>query len=155
MPTRRQGPKDDDPGKRVDDGKKLAQSKQKTASGLSYSVEDVLRMGQNALDKLDYASALTFFEKAHAMTPKDTAIMDTIGEICLELGDVERAEEILKKSIDIAPKQGSAKWLYMGQICEGIRAADAYRRGLDLLHDERKSASSVSNEGTTRERWCC
>jgi putative PEP-CTERM system TPR-repeat lipoprotein len=75
--------------------------------------EAVLRQAPNnvlALNELALAAqrtgdkrALGYAERAHALAPGSASVMDTLGWICLERGDLARALPLLQKASALAP----------------------------------------------------
>jgi len=57
--------------------------------------------------------------------------------LCLQIGEIDKAKELLLKSIEIAPASGASKYMNLGQITEGVEAIKCYQRGIEILNDEK------------------
>ena len=56
---------------------------------------------------------------------------------------------MLKKSIELAPEEGHAKYMIMGQLCSGKEALDYFSKGIKLLQAETinaKKEGSITKE---------
>jgi predicted Zn-dependent protease len=76
--------------------------------------------------KLNDPKALEYAEKAHARAPNSPAIMDTLGWMLVERGEVSRGIELLRKASESAPQADEirlnlAKALIRGGDREGGR----------------------------------
>lgn len=54
----------------------------------------------------------------------------------MESGDVQQAEGILEKLVELSPDQGHEKYLYLGQLRQGEAAIAAYHKGIELLQQQ-------------------
>ena len=54
--------------------------------------------------------ALATAEQAHKLAPDNPAVLDTLGWICLEQGDVPRATALLRKAATLAPKSAEIQY---------------------------------------------
>ena len=60
-------------------------------------------------------------------------LLDAYGSLLAELGDAEEAEEVLSRSIALAPEAGHEKYLYLGQMLDGPEALSSISKGVQLL----------------------
>jgi len=80
-------------------------------------------------------AALALLEKAHEQFPDNNDVVETFGELLCEMCD-ERAPEIMQRSIELAPEEGSSKYLYMAQISSGEEAVNYARKGIELMQKD-------------------
>lgn len=62
-----------------------------------------------ALGQLKDSKALGYAEKANRIAPNQTAIMETLGSLLAEKGEMVRALELLQKALDLAPQSAELK----------------------------------------------
>ena len=76
---------------------------------------------------------MAFFQRALDMDGSNTNIMDALAEVCIHLGDTEKATSLLTQSTTMAPSENPFKWLYLAQLkCED-EALECYTRGVTEL----------------------
>ncbi|MFN0163557.1 MAG: XrtA/PEP-CTERM system TPR-repeat protein PrsT [Burkholderiales bacterium] len=85
-----------------------------------------------ALGKQGSAEALPTAEKAHRLMPDQPAIMDTLGVIAAEGGDVKRGLDLLAKALKAAPQASGIRLNYARVLIKAGQKADA-RRELEEL----------------------
>lgn len=84
------------------------------------------------LGQLKDPKAIELAEKANRLAPNQPGILDTLGALLAEKGDLVRAQELLQKALDLAPQAAEVRLnLARVQIKAGNKA-DA-RKNLDVL----------------------
>lgn len=89
---------------------------------------------------------MQFFQRALDMEPSNTNIMDALAEVCIQLGDTEKATQLLIRSTTEAPGVNPFKWMYLAQLKTEDEALDCYSRGIAELSST--LAAAVSDEVT-------
>ena len=97
------------------------------------TVEGLVEQGNNALSKLQPELAVKFFQRARAIRPDDTNVMDALADVHLQLGDQEEALELLLMSKSLAPEANPFKWLYLAQLQNGLDAVTTYSKAISIL----------------------
>lgn len=77
--------------------------------------------------------AMAFFQRALDMDGSNTNIMDALAEVCIHLGDTEKAMSLLTQSTTMAPSENPFKWLYIAQLKAEEEALECYTRGVTEL----------------------
>lgn len=99
-----------------------------------------------ALGQLKDGRALEYAEKAHKMAPEQPAIMETLGSLLVEKGDMARGVELLQKALERAPESPVLKLsLAKAQLKAGRK--DAARKLLEevaKLGDKFKDQAEVA-----------
>lgn len=85
-----------------------------------------------ALGKQGSAEALPMAEKAHRLMPDQPAVMDTLGVIAAEGGDVKRGLDLLARALKAAPQAAGIRLNYAKVLIKAGQKADA-RRELEEL----------------------
>lgn len=75
------------------------------------------------------------------MQPQNTEVMDALADVCMQLGDYERASELWTTSTRNAPTANPYKWLYLAQLQTDEAALDSYNRGIEFLTSQSSAAS--------------
>jgi len=101
-------------------------------------VDELLAKTQNCIDQFDYQKAQRFCTRALQSAPKSVRALELMGEICLELGEVDKAVDKFKKAIQLAPNIGESKYMSMGQLHSGKQALNYFKKGIEILKEEKK-----------------
>jgi tetratricopeptide (TPR) repeat protein len=130
------------------------------------SFDELVRLAEERFQQMDLDEAEKYYRLALKLQPKNTEIMDIIGEILIEkqkFDDAKKAKilifkskKILEKnvkfshyyclflllqmflqSIRLQPNKGATKYMNMGQLESGIRALEYYRQGIHILLQEK------------------
>ncbi|KAJ1414817.1 hypothetical protein B484DRAFT_366118 [Ochromonadaceae sp. CCMP2298] len=93
-----------------------------------------------------------FFSRALEAAPSDTSIMDALADAHLQLGNTDRAKELLVASTEGAPTANPYKWLFLGQLMEGEQAVRCYTQGIDVLTAAATGVQEGEEEGEAERR---
>jgi len=97
------------------------------------SVKQLLVKAEALVDECQPELALKFYQKASALQPENSEILDAIGELATEVDEPEIALEAFKKSMQIAPKQNPGKWLYAAQLVQGEESETFSLQGVAVM----------------------
>jgi tetratricopeptide (TPR) repeat protein len=122
----------------------------KGGGGTHPLVQKLLERARHAMDTLEPDLAVKFYEKALAQeeAKEDVSVIDEAAEVMLQTGCVERATELLRRSMELAPHSGSGKYLSMAQLHEGKEALALLMKGVDLI------GSSEEDRRDLCLAWC-
>merc|ERR1711894_130799 len=98
-----------------------------------FDVKDLLAKAEELAEELKYDLALKFCEKALVEEPENIKLLETVGNICAELGDIDNAKSYLLKAVELQPNDGHVKYLYLGQLSEGIVAVEYYNTAVNIM----------------------
>lgn len=85
-----------------------------------------------ALGQLKDPKALDYAEKANQIAPDQPAIMETLGSLLADKGEMNRAQDILLKAVGLAPESGAVKLSLAKVQIKAGRTSDA-RRNLEEI----------------------
>ncbi|WP_198246676.1 heme biosynthesis HemY N-terminal domain-containing protein [methane-oxidizing endosymbiont of Gigantopelta aegis] len=90
------------------------------------------------IDSQDPEKQLQTAEKWLAVHPSDAVLLRMLGKLCLKSGQMEKAEQYLKKSLSIEPTVAAYQLLgdLLLQKGEPEAASGAYKNGLELASSE-------------------
>lgn len=88
---------------------------------------------ENLLIRFEPDKAGVELTKALAMQPNNSAVMDLMAQAHMELGQPDKALEMLEKSAQIDPQSSPQKWLYLGQLHGGEKAIECFQNGVDIM----------------------
>ncbi|KAN0037947.1 hypothetical protein ACTA71_000119 [Dictyostelium dimigraforme] len=100
--------------------------------------EEYIQQGEKYASEYHFDKALTSFEKALKLDSSNTLVMDTIGEILIENGDIEKAKSYFLKSIQTDPEDSPSKYMNLGQLVGGDDALKCYRKGIEIMERDLK-----------------
>ncbi|RHZ64213.1 hypothetical protein Glove_326g175 [Diversispora epigaea] len=115
----------------------------------SYTITDLLTKISSLIDTCDYELALKFANRALSMDENNVQVLEILGTIEIELGMFDEARENLSKAISINPNQGYSKYLYMGQLSNGLEAINYFQSGVNLMISEYKSHLNNNNNNNS------
>ncbi|KAI8082992.1 uncharacterized protein BX664DRAFT_301533 [Halteromyces radiatus] len=99
----------------------------------TYTVEDLLPRIQESTDAMDYPMAYAYCEKALQLAPTDTRILETMGQVEIELEKFADARQHFLQAIQLQPDTGYSKYMYLGQLSVEMEAIGAFQKGVDLM----------------------
>ncbi|XP_066534251.1 uncharacterized protein si:dkey-12j5.1 isoform X2 [Hoplias malabaricus] len=106
-------------------------AKKKTAE--KFSVEQLLEKTQECMDNFDFTMAKMFCQRALDIQPTNLTILDMLGNICAELGDMEKAKQVFLKAMELSPDEGHSKYMYLGQVHTGLEAVQYFSKGIKVM----------------------
>ncbi|KAK5579868.1 hypothetical protein RB653_009556 [Dictyostelium firmibasis] len=95
--------------------------------------EEYIQQGEKYASQYHFDKALISFENALKLDETNTLVMDIIGEILVENGDLEKAKTYFFKSIQTDPEDSASKYMNLGQLVGGDDALKCYRKGIELM----------------------
>ena len=131
-------------------------AKQVNRSVASATPVDYLPEAARQRDMMEFGAAISLYQRALEANPDNLVAIDALGELLLEVGDVDSAVEMFHRSIRQAPDSNASKYMYLGQVNEGAAAVECFERGIGILEREMKSLetgpdASVANSETDEQ----
>eukprot|EP00958_Prasinococcus_capsulatus_P016447 scaffold1811_cov411-Prasinococcus_capsulatus_cf.AAC.11 len=116
----------------------LAQGGEFIVSGADQrpGVRMLLDEAQEQLERMNIASAVAKLAEAYKAAPNDVEVLDAYGALLAETGDLEGAEAVLRRAIEIMPQVGWEKYMCLGQILPGTEGVAMVRQGVKMLFEE-------------------
>ncbi|KAH9801934.1 protein CTR9-like [Citrus sinensis] len=93
-------------------------------------------LGQVQLKLGDFRSALTNFEKVLEIYPDNCETLKALGHIYVQLGQIEKAQELLRKAAKIDPRDAQVAFIDLGELLissDTGAALDAFKTARTLL----------------------
>ncbi|KAM8966666.1 uncharacterized protein RCH25_025319 [Pelodytes ibericus] len=109
------------------------QNKAKNKTAEKYTVEQLLDKTEECVDNFSYDMAQLFCQRALDIDPTNLVILDMMGNICMELDNVEKAKQVFLKAVELSPDKGHAKYMYLGQIHCKEEALQYFNKGLEVM----------------------
>lgn len=123
-----------------------------TVQAKLFSVDDLMSRVNDYIEKFEFDLAIKFCQKAISLEPNNTQVLESLGNIYTELGDVENAKMYFLQSVDGAPERGHVKYLYLGQLSEGWEAVKYYQKAIALLQNNvTESNAKQASDGTNED----
>lgn len=118
------------------------------------SFAQLVSEARGRLDELDARGAAALFERALELRHDDVETLDALGEICFSEGDSARALEVFSRAVALRPTEatpaGAARWLYLGELDEGLGAVEKLRRGTALLQQYLEASPAAPDDPERR-----
>eukprot|EP00966_Prymnesium_polylepis_P055910 1293265-Prymnesium_polylepis.1 len=119
--------------------------------------EDATEVAANAqayLERYEVDQAMKLYRRAVKLEPENTAILDAFGEACLQAGEREEACKVFTRSVELKPDGAAGRYMYLGQLLEGVDAIRCFERGVAILRTERAAAEQRSgSREELRQAW--
>lgn len=126
--------------------KRQERAKKKTAE--KYTIDQLIEKTEECIDDFDFDMARLYCQRALDIEPTNLTLLDMMGNICSELGDVEKAKQVYLKAVELSPEEGHSKYMYLGQIHTGIEAVQYFSKGTEImLHAMEKHTDEASAFG--------
>ncbi|XP_029115817.1 probable assembly chaperone of rpl4 [Scleropages formosus] len=106
-------------------------AKKKTSE--KYSIEQLLEKTEECMDNFNFEMAQMFCQRALDINPTNLKILDMLGNICAELGDVDKAKGMFLKAVELSPEEGHSKYMYLGQMHTGTEAIQYFSKGIEVM----------------------
>jgi len=128
--------------------KKLAKKKGVgvTEGEQSYSIDQLLDKASDTLDEYKYELAQKFCQRALEMDPDNVRALEMSGNLLLELGQTESAQQCLGRAIHLAPETGHTKYMTAAQLFTGIDSRNLYLKGVEILQKTASEATAASTD---------
>lgn len=110
-----------------------------------FDVAILMSKGQEMIDQCQPELAIKFYEKAHEQEPRNSQILDAMGDLYMELQCPQDAYRVLQDSIELEPDANAQKWLNLSQLVEGVEAEKYGEKAIQLLQSEYASAERHQN----------
>lgn len=109
---------------------------------------------QACSDRYEVEEAAQLYRQALTLEPQNTNLLDALGETLLQLGQRNDAALAFEKSVELQPDGGSERYMYLGQLHEGLESFGWFARGVELLRANRTAAEGRSgSRAELRQAW--
>jgi len=103
---------------------------------------------EELISTYQFEEAIVMLVNANNQYPNDTHFIDIYADISLQLGDIDKAKELLLKSIELDPNNGASKFMNLGQITGGMESVQCYQKGIEIVNNEKNLFLSLNNQNT-------
>ncbi|XP_071820950.1 uncharacterized protein [Apostichopus japonicus] len=110
------------------------------------TVDECLAKALESIDTFNFDQAKKFCKKAIELDPRNLKALELYGDILAEEGEIEKAMECFNKAIEIEPNAGFAKYMYLGQLSEGLEAVKQYEKGVHIMEEERDKHNKMQED---------
>jgi len=127
--------------------KKLARRKElDKVAGSNYSIEEILDKATDLLEEYNYELAQKFCQRALEIDGDHPRALEMTGNLLLEVGEIEKAQQCLGRAIFVQPESGHTKYMTAAQLFTGTEARDLYLKGIELLQSQTSSTNVTETE---------
>uniref|UniRef100_A0A9J8ARW0 Si:dkey-12j5.1 n=1 Tax=Cyprinus carpio carpio TaxID=630221 RepID=A0A9J8ARW0_CYPCA len=106
-------------------------AKKKTAE--KYTIDQLIEKTEECIDNFDFDMARLYCQRALDIEATNLNLLDMMGNICTELGDIEKAKQVYLKAVELSPEEGHSKYMYLGQIHTGKEAVQYFSKGTEVM----------------------
>lgn len=116
------------------------------ATSKSYSCDDFVAKGNDALADFQPELAAQFFRRALNVRPEDTNIMDALADSLIQCGDKISAAQLLQLSTAKEPNANPFKWCYLAQLQYGNESLLTYQKAIEILSQSNEIDVALRNK---------
>eukprot|EP01133_Synstelium_polycarpum_P018385 gene18385-22003_t len=123
---------------------KAAALKKKKKNGVNaqdkkLTAQELIAMAEGYIEEFKVDMAIKTFKEALVVEPRNTLVMDTLGELLLEMGELDKAKQYFIRSVQTDPEDSSSKYMNLGQLLGGEDAIRCYNKGIELMERDLKT----------------
>ena len=110
-------------------------------------IQELLALADAALNEEfppNVDAAFRALQQALEMDESNVPTLDALGELLANIGDSERAIQVLSLSAQLAPDSGACKYFYLGQMLAGQAALEAFRKCVSLMGENEDKERKIS-----------
>ena len=107
---------------------------------------ELLRKAEDCVEKLKLETAVSLYDEGVRRFPNDTLIMDQYTDLLIQLGESERAKQLIERSIQLNPEKDGQKYLNMAEMLCGADAVQMYQKGITVLRNDAERFTASLNE---------
>uniref|UniRef100_A0A8C1IXD7 Si:dkey-12j5.1 n=1 Tax=Cyprinus carpio TaxID=7962 RepID=A0A8C1IXD7_CYPCA len=108
------------------------QEKAKKKTAEKYTIDQLVEKTEECIDNFDFDMARLYCQRALDIEPTNLTTLDMMGNICTELGEIEKVYVYLK-AVELSPEDGHSKYMYLGQIHTGMEAVQYFSKGTEVM----------------------
>uniref|UniRef100_A0A9J7Z0S9 Si:dkey-12j5.1 n=1 Tax=Cyprinus carpio carpio TaxID=630221 RepID=A0A9J7Z0S9_CYPCA len=109
------------------------QEKAKKKTAEKYTIDQLVEKTEECIDNFDFDMARLYCQRALDIEPTNLTTLDMMGNICTELGEIEKAKQVYLKAVELSPEDGHSKYMYLGQIHTGMEAVQYFSKGTEVM----------------------
>eukprot|EP00300_Choanocystis_sp_HF-7_P039027 c5680_g1_i1.p1 GENE.c5680_g1_i1~~c5680_g1_i1.p1 ORF type:complete len:339 (-),score=65.86 c5680_g1_i1:15-1031(-) len=121
---------------------------------MAADVQTLLDHADSLMEQCEFATAHKFLLRALRADPENAVVMEALGEVCVEMGDIENAIKYFTQSIEISPQEGGfARYMYLGQTAQAEEAMGFFMAGIEVMGNAlaaMAAGEAVGDEGAVR-----
>lgn len=136
----------------MDGGKRGSGGKGGKKAAKQYTLDELLGKAEELMLTYQPELAEKFYKRALEMQPSSTDALDAYGSFLLEQDRFDEAKPLFLRSIELDPLGDAAKYMFMGQLCEGLEATQYYGKGIELMQAQLKSVQAQKPSKAKREQ---
>ena len=73
---------------------------------------------------------MSLYDEGVRRFPNDTLIMDQYTDLLVQLGESDKAKQLIERSIQLNPDRDGHKYLNLAEMLNGADAVQMYNRGI-------------------------
>lgn len=118
------------------------------------SASELAASGQACIERYEMERGLELLGRALQLEPDSVPLLDAIGEACLQAGRRDEARLHFSRSVELQPHGAPGRYMYLGQLMEGIDAVRCFEQGVAILRVEREEVERRSGaREALRQAW--
>lgn len=91
---------------------------------------ELIRKAEDCAEKLKLEKAVSLYHEGVQRFPNDTLIMDQYTDLLIQLGQSEKAKQLIERSIQLNPDKDGQKYLSLAEMLSGSDAVQMYSKGI-------------------------
>jgi tetratricopeptide (TPR) repeat protein len=113
---------------------------------------ELIRKAEDSVERLKLEKAVSLYDEGVRRFPNDTLIMDQYTDLLIQLGQFEKAKQLIERSIQLNPERDGQKYMNLAEMLSGADAVQMYIQGIKVLKTDYERFKASLNK--TQENLC-
>jgi tetratricopeptide (TPR) repeat protein len=83
---------------------------------------ELIRKAEDSVERLKLEKAVSLYDEGVRRFPNDTLIMDQYTDLLIQLGQFEKAKQLIERSIQLNPERDGQKYMNLAEMLSGADA---------------------------------
>ena len=108
---------------------------------------ELIKKAEESVERLKLEKAVSLYDEGVRRFPNDTLIMDQYTDLLIQLGEHQKAKQLIERSINLNPEKDGQKYLNLAEMLTGAEAVQMYLKGISVLQGDHSRFQQSLNSG--------
>lgn len=106
-------------------------------------IDLLIQEAEAGIDSFNYDEAESKLQEVLKIDANNCKCLEMLSGVYIEKFQWQKAQELLKQSINISPEGGFSKYFSIAQLCEGLESVSYYEKGIELVQKEIENNENI------------
>eukprot|EP00347_Sterkiella_histriomuscorum_P001421 403372102 len=97
---------------------------------------ELIRKAEYYTDTLKLEKSVSLYEEGLQRFPNDTLLLDAYTDLLIQMGEDDKAKQLIERSIQLNPNKEGRKYLNFAEMLTGADAVQMYRKGIEVFQKD-------------------